>query len=186
MLEDRFFIESDHTLLVIVDFQEKLAKAMKDEVLDNTLKNILKLINLAKIYSLPIILTEQYPKGLGNTLKEIKTLVNEEPIEKLYFSCLQEEKFIQKISQLMRKKIILTGMETHVCVWQTALDFLIRDYRVFVPKDGVCSRRKEDWKTGLELIRQVGGVVSCTETLIFQILRKAGTTEFKKMLEFIK
>lgn len=77
-------------------------------------------------------------------------------------------------------------METHVCVWQTALDLLLRDYHIFVPDDAVCSRRKEEWKTGLELIKNAGGVITCTETLIFQILKKAGTDEFKKMLELVK
>lgn len=186
MALEKLFIEADNSILVVVDFQEKLAMAMKEEILDNTLKNIIKLINLSKIYSIPIVITEQYPKGLGNTLQEIKSLIEEEPIEKIHFSCVQEEKFINKINQYGRKKIILTGMETHVCVWQTTLDLIVRGFYVYVPKDGVCSRKKEDWKTGLVLMQQAGGIITCTETLIFQILKKAGTPEFKKMLEFVK
>ncbi|MCX8034311.1 MAG: hydrolase [Thermodesulfovibrio sp.] len=186
MIAEKFIIEPENSIIVVIDFQEKLAMAMKEEILDNTLKNVIKLINLAKIYSIPIVLTEQYPKGLGSTLQEIKTLIEEIPIEKIHFSCVQEEKFIQKLNQYGRKKIILTGMETHVCVWQTALDLIFRGFNIFVPKDGVCSRKKEDWKTGLALIQQAGGIITCTETLIFQILKKAGTPEFKKMLEFVK
>lgn len=183
---DKLFIEADNSILVIIDFQEKLAMAMKEEILDNTLKNIIKLINLAKIYSIPTVITEQYPKGLGKTLQDIKTLIEEEPLEKIHFSCVQDAKFINKINQYGRKKIILTGMETHVCVWQTALDLAVRGFYIYVPKDGVCSRKKEDWKTGLALMQQAGVVITCTETLIFQILKKAGTTEFKKMLEFVR
>ncbi len=186
MLTEKFYIEPENSVLVIVDFQEKLAKAMKEDVLESTIKNIIKLVHLAKTFSIPAVLTEQYPKGLGNTLKEIKDLVNTEPIEKLHFSCVGEEKFLEFLKSLDRNKIIVTGMETHVCVWQTVLDLIMRDYSVFVPKDAVCSRKKQDWKTGLELIRDAGAVVTCTETLIFQILKKAGTAEFKKMLEFLK
>ena len=183
---EKFLINHEEALLVIVDVQEKLASAMKSEIVEKLLKNIAVLIELCKIYKIPVILTEQYPKGLGNTLKEIKEILNGSAIEKIHFSCVQQDEFISRIEELGRKKIILTGMETHVCVWQTALDLLLRDYNVFVPYDAVCSRRKEDWKTALELIKEAGGVITCTETLTFQILKKAGTAEFKKMLEFIK
>ena len=150
------------------------------------MKNITTLIELCKLYQIPIVFTEQYPKGLGKTLDKVKALINEEAIEKIYFSSVGEEKFANKIKEIGRQKIILTGMETHVCVLQTALELLVRDYHVFVPFDAVCSRRKEDWRIGIELMRDAGAVISCTETLVFQILKKAGTVEFKKILEFIK
>jgi isochorismate hydrolase len=183
---EKFFINSEDALLVVVDFQEKLAKAMKEKILENTLKNTISLINLCKFYSIPIIITEQYPKGLGNTLKEIKEQIDKEAIEKFYFSCVGEEKFLEDIKEQKRNKIILTGMETHVCVYQTALDLLVRSFNIFIPQDAVCSRKKEDWKVGLQLIKDAGAVITTTETLIFQILKKAGTPEFKKMLEFVK
>jgi len=85
-----------------------------------------------------------------------------------------------------RKKIVLTGMETHVCVWQTALDLIKRDYIVFVPKDAVCSRKKLDWETALDLIKSTGGIITTTETFVFQLLKKAGTQEFKEILKIIK
>jgi len=183
---EKFFINRENALLVIIDVQEKLARAMKEEVLEKTVKNIITFIELCKLYQIPIIFTEQYPKGLGKTLEEIKSRINDEAIEKLSFSSAGEEKFVNKIKESGRQKIILTGMETHVCVWQTALDLLQRDYHVFVASDAVCSRRKEDWMQALELIKNAGGVIAPTETLVFQILKKAGTAEFKKMLEFIK
>lgn len=183
---ERFFIRPENALLIIIDMQEKLAKAMKEEVLAKTVKNIITFIELCKLYQIPVIFTEQYPKGLGKTLEEIRNLLYEEAIEKLDFSCFGEEKFAEKIKKLGRQEVILTGMETHVCVWQTALDFLARDYHVFVPYDAVCSRTKENWKIGIKLMKDAGAVITCTETLIFQILKKAGTAEFKKMLEFVK
>lgn len=183
---EKFLISHEEALLVIVDVQEKLARAMKEEIVEKITKNISVLVELCKIYQIPVIITEQYPKGLGNTLKEIKNILNKNVIEKIHFSCVQEKEFISKIKELARKKIILTGMETHVCVWQTALDLLLRDYNVFVPYDCVCSRRKEDWEIALELIKEAGGIITSTEALIFQILKKAGTSEFKKMLDFIK
>jgi len=186
MVIEKFLIEPQKALLIVIDFQEKLANAMKRDVLESTLKNTLKLIHLCKICDIPILLTEQYPKGLGQTLIEIKNLIDKPAIEKIHFSCLNEEKFIEKIKQFNRNQVILVGMEAHVCVFQTALDFLIRDYRVFVPKDAVCSRRKDDWRVGIELIREAGGVITCSETIVFQILRKAGTSQFKAMLEFLK
>ncbi|GLI54021.1 isochorismatase family protein [Thermodesulfovibrio yellowstonii] len=183
---EKFFIKPENSLLIIIDVQEKLAKAMKEEIVEKTLKNITTLIELCKLYHIPIVFTEQYPKGLGKTLDRIKTLINEEAIEKISFSSVGEKKFANKIREIGKNKIILTGMETHVCVLQTALDLLERDYHVFVPYDAVCSRKKQDWQSGLELMKQAGAVISCTETLTFQILKKAGTTEFKKILEFIK
>jgi len=183
---EKFFIKPENSMLVIIDVQEKLVKAMKEEIVEKTLKNITILIELCKLYHIPIVFTEQYPKGLGKTLDRIKTLINEEAIEKISFSSVGEEKFVNKIKEIGREKIILTGMETHVCVFQTAVDLLVRDYQVFVPYDAVCSRRKQDWQSGIELMKQAGAVISCTETLVFQILKKAGTTEFKKILEFIK
>lgn len=183
---ERFLINHEEAILVIVDVQEKLARAMKAEIVEKIVKNISVLVELCKIYQIPVVITEQYPKGLGSTLVEIKNILKERVIEKIHFSCVQEKEFISKIEEFNRKKIILTGMETHVCVWQTALDLLIRDYNVFVPYDCVCSRRKEDWKVALELIKEAGGVITSAETLVFQILKKAGTSEFKKILEFIK
>lgn len=183
---EKFILNPEALCLVVVDVQEKLASAMKKEIVEKLLKNIVTLINLCKLYSIPIIVTEQYPKGLGNTLSEIRDFIDEKPIEKIHFSCVKEKEFINRLNQLGKNQIILVGMETHVCIWQSCLDLLLRDYSVFVPADAVCSRKKEDWKIALQLMADAGCVVSCTETIVFQILNKAGTDKFKKMLEFVK
>ncbi len=186
MVSEKFALEPNNLLFVIIDMQEKLANSMKKDVLHNVIRNIIKLTNLCKIYSIPIIITEQNPLGLGKTLDEIKILLDEEPVEKMAFSCVQEEKFLTKLNSYNRKKVILAGMEAHVCVWQTALDLLSKDYFVYVLQDAVCSRRKEDWKAGLDLIKDAGGIVSSSEIVIFQVLKMAGTPEFKKMLPYLK
>ncbi len=184
----KFYIRSEDTLLVITDIQEKLVNAIEKDVAEKTIKNNILLIETAKIFNIPILLTEQYPKGLGKTVEEIKNSLPEyNPIEKVTFSSLLEPNFEKEfIKYSERKKVILTGIETHICVWQTFLDFSKRGYTVFVPKDAVCSRKKLDWKSGLELINSAGGIVTTTETLVFQLLKKAGTPEFKKVLKFVK
>uniref|UniRef100_A0A7V6CD77 Hydrolase n=1 Tax=Thermodesulfobacterium geofontis TaxID=1295609 RepID=A0A7V6CD77_9BACT len=185
---EKYLINTDKTLLIIIDIQEKLIKAMDKDVAKEVIKNNLILIETAKIFDIPIILTEQYPKGLGHTIEEIKkALPLYEPIEKITFNSFLEPNFEKNLDKYKdRKKVILTGMETHVCVWQTAVDLIKRNYTVFVPKDAVCSRKKNDWETGLDLIKSAGGILTTTETLVFQILKKAGTPEFKKILELIK
>ncbi|MCS7203600.1 MAG: isochorismatase family protein [Thermodesulfovibrio sp.] len=183
---EKFILNPNNLCLVVVDVQEKLSLAMKKDVVEKLVKNILLLIQLSKLYKIPVIITEQYPKGLGRTLPEIKELVDEEAIEKIHFSCIKEEEFFRRIIRAEKNQIILTGMEAHICIWQTALDLVLRGYSVFVPSDAVCSRRKEDWQTALQLMRDVGCIITCTEALVFQILEKAGTEEFKKILEFVK
>uniref|UniRef100_A0A7V4N429 Isochorismatase family protein n=1 Tax=Thermodesulfobacterium geofontis TaxID=1295609 RepID=A0A7V4N429_9BACT len=187
-MTEKYLINTEETLIIITDIQEKLIRAMDEDVVKEVIKNNLILIETAKLFNIPIILTEQYPKGLGKTVEEIKkTLPLYEPIEKITFNSFLEPNFEKKLNEYKdRKKVILTGMETHVCLWQTAIDLIKRDYAVFVPKDAVCSRRKLDWETGLDLIKSAGGIVTTTETLVFQILKRAGTPEFKKILELVK
>jgi nicotinamidase-related amidase len=185
---EKYLIDTEETLVITIDVQEKLVKAMDEDIVKEIIKNILILIETAKLFNIPVILTEQYPKGLGQTVEEIKkALPLYEPIEKFTFNSFLEPNFEKKLNEYKdRKKVILTGMETHVCLWQTAIDLIKRDYIVFVPKDAVCSRRKLDWETGLDLIKSAGGILTTTETLVFQILKRAGTPEFKKILELVK
>jgi len=187
-MTEKYFITPEETILIITDIQEKLVKAMDKEIAKSVIKNNSILIETAKLFNIPVIVTEQYPKGLGETVDEIKEVLPfYNPIEKITFSSLGETKFEEALYRYnVRKKVILTGMETHVCVWQTSIDLLKKGYTVFVPKDAVCSRKKMDWETGLDLIKSAGGIVTTTETLVFQILKKAGTNEFKKVLEHIK
>jgi nicotinamidase-related amidase len=182
---EKFFIDKTNTALVIIDIQERLAAVMK--VKDIVMENCLHLIELSKTYGVPIILTEQYPKGLGQTVKEIREALPEyKPFIKTTFSCCDEQTFLNEIKKLNRGTIILAGMETHVCVLQTCISILKNGFNVHVVKDAVSSRTKENWETGIEFMRDAGAVITCTEIVLFQVLKIAGTEEFKAISRRIK
>lgn len=172
------------SVLVVVDVQEKLLPFIADK--EMVVKNIVKLIKFAKIIGMPIVLTEQYPKGLGSTVKEIRELMADlQPITKLPFSCFGSEEFKESLRRLRASTLIIVGIETHVCVNQTALDALEK-YRVHVISDATSSRTRENWRVGIERMAREGVTISSTEMLIYELLAKAGTEEFKRALELVK
>ena len=184
-MSNKFFIGKDEAVLVIVDIQEKLAAVMgkRQKVLDNCLH----LIEAAKLLHIPIILTEQYPKGIGHTVKEIReALPFYEPLEKITFSCCKGPSFLDSLVSTGRKKVILAGMETHVCVLQTCIGLLNEGYTVHTVVDAVCSRAEDNFAAGIEFMRDAGAVITCAETALFQLLEKAGTEEFKIIAKRIK
>lgn len=182
---DKLILDRTTATLVIVDIQERLAPAMG--LKDTVISNCQHLIEAARLMQIPILVTEQYPKGLGITLPEIKdSLSAYAPIVKTAFSCCGESAFIEGLKQTGRKTVLLTGMETHVCVLQTALDLMNHGYAVHLVKDAVCSRTKANWQTGVEFMRDAGAVITCTETVLFQLLKTAGTEEFKAISKRIK
>lgn len=182
---NRFILDKNNAVLVIVDIQEKLAVVMKQK--DKVVNNCLHLIEAAKLLNIPIVVTEQYPKGLGHTVNEIReALPSYAPLEKVTFDCCRGEGFLERTASLKRKQIILAGMETHVCVLQTCLSLLKEKYDVHLVSDAVCSRNKDDYLTAKELMRDAGAVITCTETVLFQLLEKAGTPEFKEISKRIK
>ena len=175
---ERFLLEGSDSVLVVIDIQERLAAVMEERGL--IIDNVLHLIELARLYDLPVLVTEQYPKGLGPTVPEIRDALRDySPLEKITFSCAETEQFMQMLGDLGRKKVILTGMETHVCVLQTCIDLLRSGYHVHLPSDAVTSRKDRDKERGLNFMRDAGAVITCTETVLFQILKRAGTEEFK-------
>ncbi len=184
-LMDKFHLNARETLLVIIDIQERLAAAMAEK--DRVVANALHLIELAKLHHIPILLTEQFPRGLGPTLKEIKeSLPAYEPFEKVSFNCCREEGFPTLLAAAGRKKVLLTGMETHICILQTALGLLEEGYDVHVIQDAVCSRTTNNFQVGIEFLRDAGAVITTTETVLFQILERAGSPEFKVLSKRIK
>ncbi|MFP3912845.1 MAG: isochorismatase family protein [Desulfobacteraceae bacterium] len=175
----------ENTGVVIVDMQEKLMAAMgeKERVVDRAVK----LIHLAKVFDLPVILTEQNPERLGETLFELQeSLPAYAPIEKLDFNCLNVEAFNKRLEEVRLHNLILMGVETHICIFQTCVALLERGYRVHIPHHAVDSRTTDNRRIGLELMRDAGAVITSAETIIFQLLKKAGTEEFKKMLAYVK
>jgi isochorismate hydrolase len=182
---EKFFLNRDESSLLIIDIQEKLAAVMKMK--DAVVGNCLHLIELSKMLSIPVVVTEQYPKGLGRTVEQLRSAMPRyKPVEKLTFSCCEEPAFMKEVKDLERKTIILTGMETHICVLQTCMGLLHNGFDVHLVKDAVCSRTKENWRTGIEFMRDTGAVITSTETVLFQLLNRAGTEEFRTISKRIR
>jgi nicotinamidase-related amidase len=182
---DRFIPGRDDTALLIVDVQDRLAAVMQEK--EAVVTNCLHLIELAKMLDIPLVLTEQYSKGLGQTVSEIReALPAYSPIEKMAFNCCGEPTFLDRIKKLNRKTLILTGMETHICVLQTCLGLLKEGYSVHVVRDAVCSRTPANRDTGIGFMLDAGAVITCTETVLFQLLKVAGTEEFKTISKRIR
>ena len=178
-------LNKENTGLIIVDVQEKLMKVMGNP--DRVTDRIVKLLHLSRVFKLPVILTEQYSKWLGPTLPPIKEALPEyDPIEKLHFNSCNVDLFNNRVEAEGLRNIILMGVETHICVFQTCISLLEKGYNVHVPHHAVDSRTEDNWNIGLSLMKEAGAVITSTETIIFQILKKAGTPEFKKMLKTIK
>lgn len=176
-----------NSALVIVDVQERLLKIMDPEVTKRTTQAINLATRMFAHWGSPVIVTEQYPKGLGHTTKDIaQHLPDTDVIEKMTFSCCGEDTFNQRLKSTGRKSIILVGMETHVCVLQTAQDLIARDYRVYVPEDAVQSSNKQRWKSGLHLMERAGAVITNMESCIFQMLDRCDTPDFKVFSKLLK
>ncbi|MBI2339591.1 MAG: isochorismatase family protein [Deltaproteobacteria bacterium] len=178
-----------NSLLLIIDIQEKLSRAMDQAVLARVCTQINLLATLADELKIPIFLTEQYPEGLGPTIEPIKKILagkKYDSLSKLAFGCCEDAGFNKKLKIFRRKNIIVTGMETHVCIYLTALGLLKQKYQPFVVSDAVISREKFYYQNGLDLARQAGAVVTNTETLLFQLMAKSGTPTFKKISALLK
>lgn len=178
-------LNKEHTGLVIIDVQAKLMQVMRQGA--RVTDNITKLIRLSGLFDLPVMLTEQYPRMMGPTVPEIKDLLQDHrPIDKTDFNCCSVAPFNEGLKSRGLINIILTGVESHICVFQTCVSLLEKGYIVHVPRDAVDSRTEENWQVGLSLMEKAGAVITSTETVIFQILGKAGTKEFKEMLRLVK
>jgi nicotinamidase-related amidase len=177
--------EPGDTALVIIDVQDKLMGVMGRR--GEMTAGLIKLCHLARTFDLPLILTEQYSKWLGPTVPEIKDVLPAyAPIEKLDFDCGAVDEFNRALAEFSGKNVILTGVESHVCVLQTAQSLTARGYGVYVPRDAVDSRTKDNWRVGLDLMKEAGATITSAETIIFQMLKRAGTTEFKTMMKVVK
>ena len=172
--------------LVVIDIQEKMAAAMPEETLAQVVRNTNILLAAAQEFALPVLVTEQYRRGLGATLPALNLTETNTPLEKLSFSCCGEPAFVSALQATGRRSALLCGIETHVCVLQTALDLLEDGWQVFVAADAVCSRTRLNWKLALETMRQSGVVIAPTETIVFQLLGAAGDERFKRLSRLIK
>ncbi len=183
-----FIPTRDRTAVVLVDFQERLYAAVDPERKDQVLRNTLLLLQLAKVFDLPVLAAEQYPKGLGRTVPEVSEALpaGVTPFEKVHFSAWRAEGFSERFRATGARYALVMGMESHVCVLGTVLDLLAEEVTVHVAADAVISRTRENWQTGLSLMERAGAVITSAETVIFQMLEKAGTDEFKVMSKLLK
>ncbi|MFA5375387.1 MAG: hydrolase [Dehalococcoidia bacterium] len=175
----------DKTTLVIIDVQEKLSRVMHEK--EKLFENLQKLIKGAKLLNIPIIVTEQNPSGLGPTVPDIAALLTDiKPITKFSFSCGGEEPFMRVIENLNRKQILLTGIETHVCVYQTAVDLIEAGYEVHTVVDCVSSRTIENKNLALDKMKSEGAMLTSVEITLFELLRTAKNPKFKEMSQIVK
>ncbi|MGA7686549.1 MAG: hydrolase [Terriglobales bacterium] len=183
----RRILEPEQCALIVVDIQEKLLPPIWEK--ERLVRNAQLLIRLAGILKIPALVTTQYNKGLGNTVPEIATLLPESPaIDKLMFSCFGSDAFCSLLKRLpgQRTTVLLCGMETHICVMQTALGALREGYLVHVASDAVSSRTELNWRIGLERMRAAGAILSSTEMMIYELLRSSGAPAFKELLPYLK
>ena len=175
----------EETAAVIIDLQEKFKDVIYkfDKVIDNS-KILIAGLN---VLGVPIIVTEQYPKGLGVTVPEIQNVLEEyHPIEKTAFSACGSKEFCSTLKKAGRKNIVVIGTESHVCVMQTVIDLIEHGFQPVVVEDCVSSRKKSDRKTALKRMVQEGAVPASYESLLFELCRTAGTDKFKQISKLVK
>jgi nicotinamidase-related amidase len=173
--------------LIVIDIQEKLLPPIFNK--EQLVRNAQLLIRLAGILKIPTLMSTQYSKGLGNTVPEIASLLPDvQPLEKVVFSCFSSDVFCSSLKRVPgnRNTVVLCGMETHICVAQTALAALREGYLVHVAADAVSSRTELNWQIGVDRMRAAGAVISSTEMIIYEALGSSGTAEFKDMLKHLK
>ncbi len=178
-------LKKEDTALLIIDVQEKIFRVMLKS--DALIQNTIKLIEGFKILGPPIFLTEQYPKGLGETETRIKDALKDiSPIQKMSFSCSGAGNLFEILNYKRIKRVVVAGIESHVCVQQTALDLIANGFHVSLAADACSSRKEIDYNIALERMRAVDVIVTTTEAILFELLQVCGTDEFKQISKIIK
>ncbi|MGV8058718.1 MAG: hydrolase [Smithellaceae bacterium] len=178
-------ISRSSAALLVIDIQGSLYQAMQDK--ENLLINAVKVIKGARVFNLPIIVTEQIPEKLGQTVSAIDQELNGiETIGKESFSCWENDIFREKLESFSRREVIIMGIESHVCVYQTSVDLITNGYSVHVVADAVSSRKKENSDIGLNAMKSAGAHLTCAEMILFELLRSAGDAKFKEIHKIVK
>jgi nicotinamidase-related amidase len=178
-------LERRQTALLVIDIQERVHAVMRyREEVEN---NAQKLIRGCQLLQVPIFLTEQYPKGLGHTISSVRYALQAAlPIQKMAFSCCGSDELMQALREKGIRQVVLAGIETHVCVLQTALDLLADNFQVHVARDAVSSRRELDHQTALQRLAQAGAIITTVEMALFELMVRADSAEFKEVSKLIK
>jgi nicotinamidase-related amidase len=178
-IKDKFWLDKEKAALIVIDVQEKLIPAMDERICGRLVGHINMLIEGFQAMNLPIIATEQYPRGLGHTISDLPVANAQHCIEKIAFSCAGEPNFMAALEKTGATQVVLVGMEAHVCVYQTLIDLVDRGYTVHLVRDAICSRFKSDYQTAVAMAQQMGAVLTTTEIALFQLVGVAGSDEFK-------
>jgi len=179
--------DSDNSVLMVVDIQVRLTSAMPAGVRERVIEQTKVLLTAAECLAIPVLVTEQYPKGLGHTEQALKDALPSDTaiIEKTNFSSAKVAAVEEVLSNSGRKQVFLAGMETHICILQTALDLVKQGYQVFVIEDAVSSRAKGNQFNALQRLRQAGAVITNVESMLFEWLGDASHPAFKKLAKLI-
>lgn len=179
---------ADESALLLIDAQQRLADAMVPSALAAMTAAGARLLQAAGRLHLPVTVTEQYPKGLGRTLPALREHLptDHRLLDKTSFSCCDADGFIDHINRLQRRQVVISGMETHICVLQTALQLQANGYAVYVAEDAVCARSPERSRNGIERMRQAGIVITHSDSVLFEWLRDAGHPEFKAISALLR
>jgi nicotinamidase-related amidase len=174
-----------NTVLIVIDIQEKLSRVIYQR--ENLISNLQKLIKGIQVLEVPIIITEQYPQGLGPTIQEVASLTTDiPPLPKTSFSCYGDEKFLHKFESLHRKQVLVCGIESHVCVYQTVSHLVSAGYETHVVTDAISSRTPENRQTGFDMMSQIGARPTSTEAVLFELLKVAEGERFRKISQIVK
>jgi nicotinamidase-related amidase len=178
-------VKADEAVLVLVDVQDGLARAMPPE--DRWLESAALLARAAGPLGMPCIVTRQYPQGLGDTVRAVAEAVGPHvPVDKMTFDSMAERGFCERLEATGRRTVVIAGIEAHICVTQTALSLARTGHRVHVVADAVCSRRPGDRETALARLRSAGVVVTTSESVLYEALERAGTQTFRDVLRLVK
>ncbi len=186
MTKNNTLCDSSDSVLVVIDIQQRLAAAMPEKILNKVVENTQLLLRSAELLNVPVIVSEQYPKGLGPTVNTLEMTDDCHLIEKTCFACTANHHFNDKLKKLNKTQLILTGMEAHICVTQTAIDLLNKNYQVFIASDAVCSRKNSHYKNALQRLQHSGATITNSESIAFEWLRDARHEQFKAVSKLIK
>lgn len=187
MTEELYRLAPEKCALLVIDIQENLMPVIHDK--EGVARNAVLLVRAAKVLDVPIVATTQYAARIGEPVPEVKEeLAGVAPLDKMEFDCFGNNTIAEAVKKLPRQvnTLVVCGVETHICIYQTVLGGLVKGYRMWVPADAVSSRRLVNYKTGLARMRDMGAVIANTEMIIYEWLGKAGTPQFKELLPVLK
>ncbi|MBI2897092.1 MAG: isochorismatase family protein [Deltaproteobacteria bacterium] len=184
-------LTAERSGLLVIDFQERLIRAMPPERAERATRNTLTLLEAARRLRVPVVVSEQYPTGLGPTISPVSTALAAMdppvlPLTKLHFSAMGDKQIQERVAAMAVDAWIVAGMETHVCVYQTVRDLVGSGSAAHVVADACLSRTEANWERGLDLMTRAGAVVTSTEVVVFDLLKLAGTEDFKALSKLVR